>query len=128
MPKKNLFQFLKIYKPKFSIIAFFWYSLAIIGVLLKIRLGYDKIGNFLIFRNVFWHTLHQTNLYSFYPSENLGSYLYGPLFSIVIAPFSLLSVNAGAFFWGIANAAVLFFAIRSLPVRFKNQNIILWLS
>ncbi|MEO7121282.1 MAG: glycosyltransferase family 87 protein, partial [Ginsengibacter sp.] len=42
--------------------------------------------------------------------------------------FSLLSVNAGAFFWGIANAAVLFFAIRSLPVRFKNQNIILWLS
>jgi hypothetical protein len=96
--------------------------------LAKIRLGYDKIGNFLIFRNVFWHTLHQTNLYSLYPSENLGSYLYSPLFSIVIAPFSLLPVDGGAFFWGVANATVLFFAIRSLPVRFKNQNIILWLS
>ena len=119
---------LRIHKWNFSFAALLWFLLAAIGVLLKIRLGYDKIGNFLIFKNVFWHTLHQTNLYSFYSSENLGSYLYGPLFSIVIAPFSLLPVDVGAFLWGVANAAILFFAIRKLPVSYKNQNIILWVS
>lgn len=125
---KAVSQNLRIHNWNFSFAALVWFLLAVIGVLLKIRLGYDKIGNFLIFRNVFWHTLYQTNLYSFYPSENLGSYLYGPLFSIVIAPFSMLPVDGGAFLWGIANAAILFFAIRKLPVSYKNQNIILLIS
>ncbi|MEP6627049.1 MAG: glycosyltransferase family 87 protein, partial [Ginsengibacter sp.] len=116
---------IKIYKFKLSFAALVWFLLAAIGVLLKINLGYDKIGNFLIFRNAFWHTLHQVNLYNYYPSENLGSFLYGPLFSFVIAPFSFLSVNAGAFLWGVANALVLFLAIRNLPVSYKSQNIIL---
>lgn len=125
---KLLSEDLKIGKFKFSFAALLWFLLAIIGVLLKIRLGYDKIGNFLIFRNAFWHTLHQLNLYNYYPSENLGSYLYGPLFSFLIAPFSLLPINAGAFLWGVANAAILFLAIRKLPVSYKNQNIILFIS
>ncbi len=119
---------IKVYKFKFSFAALLWFLLAVIGVLSKIRLGYDKIGNFLIFRNAFWHTLHQVKLYIYYSSENLGSYLYGPLFSIVIAPFSLLPINSGAFLWVIANAAILFFAIRNLPVSYKNQNIILIIS
>jgi hypothetical protein len=116
---------IKIYNFKLSFAALLWFLLAAIGVLLKINLGYDKIGNFLIFRNAFWHTLHQVNLYNYYPSENLGSFLYGPLFSFVIAPFSFLSINAGAFLWGLSNALVLFLAIRNLPVSYKNQNIIL---
>ena len=119
---------IKVYRFKFSFAALLWFLLAIIGVVLKIRLGYDKIGNFLIYRNAFWHTLHQLNLYNYYPSENLGSYLYGPLFSIIIAPFSLLPINAGALLWVVANAAVLFLAIRKLPVGYKNQNIILIIS
>ena len=119
---------LRVYKFKFSFAALLWFLLAVIGVVLKIRLGYDKIGNFLIFRNAFWHTLHQLNLYNYYPLEGLGSYLYGPLFSIVIAPFSWLPINVGAFLWVVANAAILFFAIRSLPVSYRNQNIILLVS
>lgn len=119
---------IKVYRFKFSFAALLWFLLAIIGVVLKIILGYDKIGNFLIYRNAFWHTFHQLNLYNYYPSENLGSYLYGPLFSIIIAPFSLLPINAGALLWVVANAAVLFLAIRKLPVGYKNQNIILIIS
>lgn len=118
----------RIYKWNFQLSSLLWFLLATIGVLLKIKLGPDKIENFFIFKNVFWHALHQTNLYNFYPSENLGSYLYGPLFSMVIAPFSVLPANAGAFLWGIFNAAILFLAIRNLPVSYKNQNIILLIS
>ena len=83
----------KILKWKFSLATLIWFALAAMGATLKIRLGYDKIGNFLIFRNAFWHMVHQTSLYSYYASEKLGSYLYGPSFSIVIAPFSFLAVN-----------------------------------
>jgi hypothetical protein len=118
----------KILKWKFSLATLIWFALAAMGATLKIRLGYDKIGNFLIFRNAFWHMVHQTSLYSYYASEKLGSYLYGPSFSIVIAPFSLLTVNAGAFLWSIFNAWILFLSIRKLPVSYKNQNIILFAS
>jgi len=125
---KLLSKDLRIFNRNFSFASLLWFLLAAIGVILKIRLGPDKIGNFFVFRNVFWHTIHQTNLYSFYPSENLGSYLYGPFFSILVAPFSLLPVNLGAFLWGIFNAAILFVAIRKLPVSYKNQNIIILIS
>ncbi|MEO5648928.1 MAG: glycosyltransferase family 87 protein [Ginsengibacter sp.] len=118
----------RVYKLYISFTAIIWFLLAIISVVLKIKLGHDKIGNYLIFENVFWNTVHQTNLYFVNPASNLGSYLYGPLFSIVIAPFAIFSINMGAFFWGLANAAFLFFAIRKLPVSYKNQNIILLFS
>ncbi|MDQ2864271.1 MAG: DUF2029 domain-containing protein, partial [Bacteroidota bacterium] len=121
-------QDIKIYKVKFSFATFLWFLLAFLAVLLKIRLGYDHIKNFMIFRNAFWHTLHQINLYNIYPSEKLDVYLYGPAFSILISPFALFPIYAGAFLWGVTNAAILFFAIRKLPVGFKNQNIILLIS
>jgi hypothetical protein len=115
-------------KYKISFAAIIWFLLACIGVVLKIKLGHDKIGNYLIFENVFQNAIHQTNLYYVDPTKNLGSYLYGPLFSIVIAPFAFLSTNVGAFCWGMFNAGFLFFAIRKLPVNYKNQNIILLVS
>ena len=125
----NVFQDdLKIYRFRLSVSALLWFLLAIIGGLLKIILGNDKIGNFLIYRNAFWHALHQINLYTLYPSENLGSYLYGPIFSLIIAPFAIFPVWMGAFLWVLFNAAILFFAIRTLPIGYKNQNIILLFS
>lgn len=116
---------LKLFNFKFSFASLLWFLLACLGALLKIHLGTGSIGNFLVYRKVFWHAVHQLNLYEYYPLENLGSYLYGPVFSILISPFALLPVNAGAFLWSVANAAFLFFAIRKLPVGYKNQNIIL---
>ncbi len=118
----------RIYKWNISFVTLLWFLLAIIGAMLKIKLGHDKIGNYLIFENVFWNTIHQTNLYFVDPAKNLGSYLYGPLFSTIIAPFALFSTNIGAFLWSIANAGFLFFAVRKLPVSYKDQNIILFLS
>ncbi len=117
-----------ISKYKFSFAAIIWFLLAMIGVLLKIKLGHDKIGNYLIFENVFWNSIHQKNLYFVDPASNLGSYLYGPLFSVIIAPFAFLPTGTGAFLWGVANAGILFVAIRKLPLSYKNQNAILFIS
>jgi len=119
---------IKIYKYRLSFSALLWFLLAVIGALLKVRLGAGKIGNYYVYQNVFWHSLHGANLYSFYPNENLGSYLYGPLFSIIIAPFALLPDSTGALVWCLFNAYILFLAIRKLPVSYKNQNIVLLFS
>ena len=111
-----------------SLIAILWGALAAIGVLLKIRLGPGSINNYLIFENVFWHTLHQTNLYATYPAEYFDTNHYGPLFSFIIAPFAVLPTNIGCFLWGIANMIFLFYAVRKLPISFKSQNIILLIT
>ena len=118
----------RINKRTISFAAIIWFLLAVTALVLKIRLGPDKIGNYLVFENVFWNMVHQKNLYFVDPSSNLGSYLYGPLFTIVIAPFAFFSTNTGAFLWGVANAGFLFLAIRKLPVSYKSQNIVLLFS
>ncbi len=120
---RNRFIQVNNWKQYFPVIT--WYVLAAIGAILKIRLGESKYNNFIIFRQVFWHTIHQTNLYTEYPLEYFDSNHYGPLFSLVIAPFALVPAPVGVFLWCIANAAILLYAIRKLPVGFKNQNTIL---
>jgi hypothetical protein len=118
----------RIFKWNVSFITVIWFLMATIGAILKIRLGYDKISNYLVYENAFWHTIHQINLYNVDPTTKLGSYLYGPIFSIAIAPFALFPINIGSFLWCIFNAGFLFFAIRKLPISYKKQNIILWIS
>ncbi len=102
-----------------------WYILAATGAVLKIGLGESKYNNFILFRQVLWHTIHQTNLYTEYPLEYFDTNHYGPFFSVVIAPFVLVPAPVGVFLWCMANAAILLYAIRQLPVSFKNQNIII---
>ncbi|MDE3213770.1 MAG: DUF2029 domain-containing protein [Bacteroidota bacterium] len=117
----------KIFNREVSLATLLWFFLAALGAVLKIRLGADKIGNYYIFKNAFWHAVHGTSLYQYYPAEKLGDYLYGPLFSALIAPFAVLPVPVGAFLWSIFNAGVLWIAIRKLPVTYRNQQIILFI-
>jgi len=125
----NLFtKTFKISRRAISLAAVIWFSLAGIGVLLKISLGPDNIRNFLIFKDAFYRALHETNLYFVDPATNLDSYLYGPTFSILMWPFAILPISIGAFLWGIANAGILFLSIKKLPVSNKNQNFILLFS
>ena len=117
-----------IFSKKYSYIAIAWFMVAIIGALLKIRLGRASMGDFIIFTNSFWHALHEISLYQIYTSEKVDIFLYGPLFSILIAPFSLMPLYAGAFLWCMLNAGLLFLAIRLLPIDFRSQQIILLVS
>lgn len=91
-----------------------WFAATLLAALLEISRGYSEINNFLIYRGVYEHTLQQVNLYLSYPSEYADSNHYGPLFSILIAPFTWLPVAAGCLLWCLANAWVLFYAIKQL--------------
>lgn len=85
----------------------------------------DNINNYLVFKHVFLHVIAQQPLFLFYPEQYHDVNLYGPVFSLIIAPFSMLPDHMGAMLWAIANTALLYFAIRQLPLTRIQQNFIL---
>lgn len=120
---------LRFFNRKFSFPVILWFALAIIAVLLEIgREGLGGINNYLIFKNVFWHTRHFQNLYLEYPGEYIDVNHYGPFFSIIIAPFALLPDYIGCVLWCIANAWFLLYAIERLPVTNQQKMIIIMIS
>ena len=116
---------INIFKRKIPFAVVLWFGLTMIAALLELSRGTDSIGNYLLFKQVFWHTLHEQNLYLKYPGQHNDSNHYGPLFSVLIAPFALLPVPIGCFLWCIGNALILFYAVRRLPFTDKIKNIIL---
>ena len=72
-------------------------------------------NNFLIFRQVFWHTIHKLSLYTPYPTEYYDLNHYGVFFSTIIAPFALLPVWVGMFFWLIGLSTLHYLAVKNLP-------------
>ncbi|WP_160712335.1 glycosyltransferase family 87 protein [Chitinophaga solisilvae] len=120
--KRNVLAFLA---EKEWLILFLWFGLAFIGAITEI--SRNNINNYLIFKNVFFHVIHQLPLYEAYPDEYLDVNHYGPLFSVMIAPFAGLETRLGALLWSLTGAATLYYAIRQLPLTRLHQNIILLL-
>jgi hypothetical protein len=125
MFSKMLFKEIKIFKYSIPFPALLWFILATAAAIAEISRGASSINNYLIFKGVFTHTIHQQNLYALYPAEYEDCNHYGPLFGLVIAPFALLPLYIGCFLWCICNAAFLYFAIKQLPLSVKQQHIIL---
>ena len=113
-------------KPNF--VTILWFLIPFIAILIEFGRGDAYINNYLIFKNVFWHTLHQQNLYNLYPTEYFDKNHYGPLFSILIAPFALLPNLIGGTLWGMLNVLILFYAVNKLPISEWGKNIILLIS
>lgn len=89
------------------ILKILWYVAPIGVVLSKWLRGSNSYNNYLIYKNVFWHSIHQTNLYTTYPAEYFDQNLYGPLFALVIAPFAVLPDLLGMMAWGVFSMWVL---------------------
>ncbi|MDE3142767.1 MAG: DUF2029 domain-containing protein, partial [Bacteroidota bacterium] len=103
-----------------------WFGLALVAVLLDFF--HEKTNNYIIFKHVYIHTLQHVNLYLEYPIEYVDVNLYGPIFSMVMAPFTFLPDWLGIICWGMFNTSILYFAIRKLPIQEKWQNAIIILS
>jgi hypothetical protein len=69
--------------------------------------GPSTYNNFVIYKNVFWHSIHQSNLYAKYPAEYFDQNLYGPLFAILIAPFAILPDLLALISWILVSMWVL---------------------
>ena len=102
-----------IFKKKIYIFSL-WYLISALA-LLKILKG-GNYNNFLIFKYTFFSLIDQKNLFLPQP-ENFQHYnLYGPIFSVLIAPFAILPNWLGHILWTFFNSFILLFAIRKLPL------------
>lgn len=117
---------LKALGEKEWLIMLLWFGLVVIACLVEIK--NNNYNNFIIFKHVFLHTWKELPLYIPYPAEYNDVNLYGPLFSLVVAPFVPFPDVVGAMLWTITGAAFLLYAIRQLPLTRLQQNMVLLLS
>lgn len=89
--------------------------IAVVTAISKFLRGPQAINNYLIFKNVFYNTLEQKNLYLQYPERYFDMNHYGVFFSLLIAPFAMMPDWLGISLWNIANTAIFLFAIYKLP-------------
>lgn len=82
-------------------------------------------NNYLIFRQAYYHATAGLNLYASYPKEYYDMFLYGPVFSIFVAPFAIPSEGLGFFLWQIVNALAFLWAINMLPFTNRIKTLIL---
>jgi hypothetical protein len=88
----------------------------------------NKINNFLIFKYTFYSLINQRNFFLPQP-ENFEHYnLYGPTFSLLIAPFAVLPTWLGLGLWMLFNSSVLLWAIRKLPIKEEAKNAVLLIA
>ena len=102
-----------------------WFGLSIVVAVKEVMV--DNMNDYTIFKYVFLHTIHGQPLYPSYP-EYFDVNMYGPIFSLIIAPFTLLPDKLSAVLWVVANAAFLYIAVRRLPLSRIQQNLVLLFS
>lgn len=119
--KKGLSQpFLRDYRVLLGL----WCLLALIAGLAKMNGG--RHNNFLIFRYVYEHVVNFLPLYVEYPTEYFDHNHYGPFFSLIIAPFSIMPEWLGLLAWLVFLAGLLYAAVRWLPLRQGQHVFIYW--
>ena len=99
-----------------------WLLLAVVGAITKLH----RCNNFLVFRGVFWHTWNGTSLYAPYPEEYFDTNYYGPLFSLVIAPFAVTPLFIGLLMWLVFLTLGLYLAVRHSQFTQRQQLFIYW--
>ena len=114
----------KIFNNRKVIISI-WVLLALVSAIKQYLRG--NHNNYLIFKNVFYHTLEQKSLYATYPDLYFDHNHYGPIFSLFIAPFAILPDAVGMVLWCVFNAVVLVYAISQIKLEANKLNLILWI-
>ena len=99
-----------------------WMLLPIVMWLAKM----NRANNYLIYRGSFWNAWRGWNIYMLNPAEYGDSHHYGPLFSLLFAPFAIVPKWLGVLLWGIALTVFLYWAIRRSQFTKYQQVFILW--
>lgn len=116
-------------KPIFSDKRFIFSVWLLVALAAGLKHAFRSLNNnYLIFKHVFYNTIDQVNLYAPYEDKYFDTNHYGPIFSLVIAPFALLPDGLGTILWEVFIAATLLFAIYKLPFTWKAKTIIYWIT
>ena len=115
---------LKEWLSDFRVIFAGWLIMALIPWLSRwLRDAFDL--DYSIFYHSFWHAWQQMPLYIIYPED--GNYfLYGPLFTVLMAPLAVLPYQMGRLLWMLIITVVPFWSIRKTCFTRYQQVFILW--
>lgn len=106
----------------FRTLAGLWLLLGVLAAVMKMH----SHNNFLVFRGSFWHAWQGLPLYAEYPQEYWDINHYGPLFSLVIAPFAVVPEWLGLLMWCVALSLGLYVAVRRSLLTSGQQLFVLW--
>src|ERR1700744_3335955 len=103
------------YKPLIYVL---WFGLSLFAVGKSVVLGHSHIhNNYFVYKYNFINVIHQHNLYVSQPQYYFDLNHYGPIFSLIIAPFALMRDAIGVVLWVMFGAWILLLAIQKLPVK-----------
>ncbi len=107
-----------------------WFGLSLFPIL-KGVLSYTgakntNYNNYIIYKHTFINLLQQHSLFGPQPEYYFDLNHYGPVFALIIAPFSLLPDSIGVILWVMFNSWILYLAVRKLPLK-ENQYLIVLL-
>jgi hypothetical protein len=100
----------------------------ILAVVLKANFFSAPSNNYQIFKYTFFHALEEKSLYGRYPAEYGDKNHYGPLFSLVIAPFAVLPDWLGLSLWVAGLTLLLLWAVLQLPLKSWQRHAIMLIS
>ena len=106
----------------FRTLAGLWLLLGVLAAVMKMH----SHNNFLVFRGSFWHAWQGLPLYAEYPQEYWDINHYGPLFSLLIAPFAVIPEWLGLLMWCVALSLGLYVAVRRSLLTSGQQLFVLW--
>lgn len=101
-----------------------WLASGIIYSIVKQWMG--MYNNYKIFEHVLPHAMEGLSLYVEYPLQYGDINHYGPVFSLIIAPFAFLPTWLGMTLWVSTNTLLLFYAIKQLPLTHLQRIFIYW--
>ncbi|MBD3749765.1 MAG: DUF2029 domain-containing protein [Sphingobacteriales bacterium] len=104
----------KTLKSKFFYLII-WFSLSL-AIVLKNLIRGDFPNNYIIFKYNFIHLIAQKNLFLAYPQRYFDLNHYGPLFGLIIAPFTVFPDQIGVLLWVAFNCWILYVAVFQLPL------------
>jgi hypothetical protein len=98
-------------------------------VVISVALHMHNFNNFLIYKFTFWHAIEQKSLYAAYPQDHFDVNHYGPIFSLIMAPFAVVpSLWVGVFLWHLALGLFLWWAIRQGTLTTEQKVVVIWLT
>ena len=112
-----------IFSDKTKLLPILWVLLPAIISFNKWRLG--SVNNYAIYKGVFAHILKQVNLYALHPLDHWDSNHYGPVFGLIIMPFTFFPDALGVPLWVCLQAFVLYKALTLLPIKIQYKWILL---
>jgi len=107
----------KIYKlfTNHLFITVLWFGLSLFAII-KMAAAHN-INNYHIYTSTFINLRNHVNLFVVHPLQHNDVNLYGPIFAVMMAPFTLLPEGIGVVFWVMLNAFLLYRAILMLPLK-----------